>query len=303
MSLGLLFSGQGAQHAQMLAWLTDTDAIVPEAKAALGVTNWRSALCDAKWATCNRHAQILLTGLELAAWARLAPHLPEPAAVAGYSVGELAAFSVAGVYSAATALSLAAQRAKAMDECAMLAPGSLVSISGLQRAAIDGLCRSTGAAMAIHIDDETFVVGGTAEALAKVMRDTRCHGARTSWIQVAVASHTPSMGAATAAFRAHLNELYICAPRTPLYCNANGDRIWDVAQASDALARQISHTVRWADTLEAMHARRLQCVLEVGPGNALATTWNKRFPDVPARSADDFRSVEALLHWVDRTST
>jgi [acyl-carrier-protein] S-malonyltransferase len=41
-------------------------------------------------------------------------------------------------------------------------------------------------------------------------------------------------------------------------------------------------------------------VLEVGPGAALASMWNRRFPDVPARSADEFRSADAVVDWVLR---
>jgi [acyl-carrier-protein] S-malonyltransferase len=46
--------------------------------------------------------------------------------------------------------------------------------------------------------------------------------------------------------------------------------------------------------------RRVGCVLEIGPGAALARMWNQRFPDVPARSVDEFRSRSAIVDWVKR---
>ena len=85
--------------AAMLPWLRE-DAIIRAMCDRLGTPDWRAAAADAAWAQRNQHAQALLTGLALAAWSQLAPALPSPTAVAGYSVGELAAFSVAGVFDA-----------------------------------------------------------------------------------------------------------------------------------------------------------------------------------------------------------
>ncbi|MBS7781267.1 ACP S-malonyltransferase, partial [Acidovorax sp. CCYZU-2555] len=110
MSFALLFSGQGHQHPGMLPWLAD-DASVQATRARLGVADWRLALTDPAWAQRNDKAQVLLTGLSLAAWSQIAPLVAQPAAIAGYSVGELAAFSAAGVMDTPAALALAQQRA------------------------------------------------------------------------------------------------------------------------------------------------------------------------------------------------
>lgn len=300
MSLGLLFAGQGTQHPGMLPWLDDADPLVRRTAAALGVADWRQALGDAAWALRNRHVQILLTGFGLAAWARLAPRLPVPAAAAGYSVGELAAFCAAGVFEADTALQLAGQRADAMDRCAAVAPGGLLSVSGLQRAAVAALCARCGLALAIDIDAETAVLGGPAAALACGAQEAAGLGARATPLAVAVASHTPAMQPAAEAFGAALRPVALARPALPLFCNAGGERVHDAAQAARVLAAQIAQTVRWSDVLEAMHARRVSCVLEIGPGSALSAMWNRRFPEVPARSADEFRSADAVVAWVQR---
>ena len=69
-------------------------------------------------------------------------------------------------------------------------------------------------------------------------------------------------------------------------------------QARSALAAQIATTVRWDECMENIHARGVDCVLEIGAGPALARMWNQRYPDVPARAADEFRSVQAVVGWV-----
>jgi [acyl-carrier-protein] S-malonyltransferase len=54
--------------------------------------------------------------------------------------------------------------------------------------------------------------------------------------------------------------------------------------------------------MENIAARKVTCVLEVGPGQALARMWNQRFPTVPARACDDFRSAAAIAAWLNSKS-
>ncbi|CAN7577467.1 ACP S-malonyltransferase [Rhizobacter sp. LjRoot28] len=297
MSYAVLFSGQGAQHPAMLPWL-DTDPLIDRVQALLGIGDWRHALEDAAWAVRNRNAQLLLTGVGLAAWGALAARLPAPAAIAGYSVGELAAFSAAGAFSPQTALDLASVRAEAMDRCAAASPGSLMAVSGISEAELLRLCEGTGLAVAIRLDRDSLVLGGPSAALSAIEPQATAMGARCTPLAVSVPSHTPSMQPAADDFLATLERLELNAPRITLIGNATGDRLPDGQSARAALADQMATTVRWSDVLDTLHARRVSCVLEVGPGRALAAGWNRIHPDVPARSVEDFRSVEAVTAWV-----
>ena len=299
MSLALLFSGQGMQHAQMLPWLVD-GALLQRVNGLLGVADWRVALQDAAWSTGNRNAQILLTGVALSAWAQLSQQLPPPSAVAGYSVGELAAFSAAGVFDAHTAITLAARRAEEMDRCAAPNAGGLLAVSRLGPLLIDRLCSDFGVEIAIRVAVDAAVLGGPCDALTQAEMQARQLGAKCTPLNVAVASHTSAMRPAAAAFSDVLRGVALHPPTAALFSNAAGERVVSQQQAAVVLAQQMAQTVQWADCLDAVHARRPHCVLEVGPGSALATMWNRRFPATPARSADEFRSVSALVAWVLR---
>jgi [acyl-carrier-protein] S-malonyltransferase len=87
------------------------------------------------------------------------------------------------------------------------------------------------------------------------------------------------------------------SPRTLLFSNA-GDRIRTAGAARTALAAQIAQTVRWDECMENIAARQVRCVLEIGPGQALTRMWNQRYPAIPARACDDFRSVAAIASWL-----
>jgi [acyl-carrier-protein] S-malonyltransferase len=282
----------------MLPWLDHDDALLRRTEAALGVHDWRQALHDPRWAARNRHVQILLTGVGLSAWAQIAPHLPAPGAVAGYSVGELAAFCAAGVFDAGTAVDLAALRAEAMDRCAAVSPGGLLAVGGLEASAVEALCIGTGVSVAIRIEVDAVVLGGPQEGLDLVEAQAVGRGARCSRLNVELASHTPAMRGAADEFAHVLRGTTLKTPAVALFSNATGDRVFDADQAAQGLSSQIAQTVQWADCLAAVHARRVACVLEIGPGSALAAMWNRRYPEVPARSVDEFRGAGAVVEWV-----
>jgi len=296
MSFALVFAGQGTQHAAMLPWLRE-DAHVRSMCARLRIDDWRAAAADAEWTARNANAQTLLTGLALAAWHQVAGDLPPPAAVAGYSVGEVAAFSAAGVYGAETALDLARERAAAMDRCAANAPGGLLAVSVPSCKMIDDTCRRTGLAVAIRNGKGAFVLGGPEPALTLGEQALSALGARCTRLRIGVASHTPWMREAAQDFERTVSRVPFERPRVALFSNV-ADRIRDAGSARQALADQIAATVRWDECMDNLHARQVRCVLEVGPGSALARMWNERYPDVPARSCDEFRSAAGVARWV-----
>lgn len=299
MSYALLFSGQGMQHPDMLSWLARDETV--QAVEQLFGADWRQQLADPEWAGRNAIAQPLLTGLALAAWEQLLPLLPAPIAVAGYSVGELAAFSATGVYDVATALTLAQRRAASMDACAADYPTGLISISGMVLTSVMQLCADFGLKVAIRNGIDSVVVGGPRFALLAAETSAQSGGARCTRLPVQVASHTPWMEAAEQSFAALIAPLPFAAPRCALFTNAAG-RVATVPQIKQALARQISHTVRWDECMEGIAARKVKCVLEIGPGQALARMWNQRYAHIPARCVDEFRSARAIAEWVDRCS-
>ena len=105
------------------------------------------------------------------------------------------------------------------------------------------------------------------------------------------------MKTASQAFRETLSPLAFHPPRCALFSNA-ADRIHGGESAKQALADQISSTVKWDECMESIRARAVRCVLEIGPGAALARMWNETYPDIPARSCDEFRSAAGVTKWV-----
>ena len=305
MTLAILCSGQGGQHAGMFD-LTgnapDAAGLFAQATRLLGhdPRDWvRSAGIEAM--RTNRTAQLLCTVQALSAAAALGDAFPSQRCVAGYSVGEIAAWNVAGLIGAANTLTLVVARADAMDAASRGDEGMLF-VRGLDLATVTSLCAGRAAAIAIVNPGNAFVLAGQRAALEQIAAEALRRGAaRTVPVAVNVASHTRFLAGASSTFRENLAQLRIArAPRpgTRLFCGIDGTAVLDIAAGVDKLALQISQPVHWADCLESCVEAGANAFLELGPGRALAEMASSAYTRFPARSLDDFHSLQGVRDWL-----
>jgi len=304
-TLALLFPGQGVQHAAMLPWLDAEPRAAPvlaTLATQLDHDDWRARVAeDDAWASSNNVAQPLMTGLSLAGWSVLAPLLPSPAVVAGYSVGELAAFSAAGVFDADAALQLARRRAACMDRSASSAePAGLLAVSGTATSEVEALCARFGLVLAIRIGVDRCVIGGALQALDAITPELIARGGELTRLRVRVASHTPAMAGAAREFATLIDTLRWSRSRCVVACDLDGAGRRDPTPLKQALAGQIDHPVEWGRCMDTVAERQPGCVLEVGPGSSLVRLWATAHPQIPARSIDEFKSAQAVVDWVLR---
>ncbi|MBC5766397.1 ACP S-malonyltransferase [Ramlibacter albus] len=299
MSLAVLFPGQGNQREAMLPWL-ESQPVAAGVLASMGEAiglDWRDRLADPGWASANRIAQPLLTGTSLAAWRCLAGLLPEPGVIAGYSVGELAAFAAAGAFDPEVAVPLSVTRAACMDAAG---EGALLAVHGVnpgQRAAI---AQRHGLALAIDACSETAIFGARKPAVDAAEAALTAHGVRTTRLAVEVASHTPLMSDAASAFAIRLARLDFTAPKAPIACNLTGAATRDPAELKRCLALQIASPVQWRTCMQTLAERGVTCALEIGPGAALSKMLMAEHPHIQARSVDEFRTPQGCAAWVHR---
>src|SRR5215470_12798183 len=135
MSLCLLCPGQGAQHAGMFHYLRGQPAaseIFEIAEARIGEGFLDEIHEGSSMLYANHFVQPLICLSTLAWWQMLRDHIPAPEIILGYSVGEIAAHSCAGVFSLGETLELAGLRAELMDLAARENPGALLVLRGLR---------------------------------------------------------------------------------------------------------------------------------------------------------------------------
>lgn len=304
MTLAVLLSGQGGQHPGMFDLTADWPAAAPVFAAAeriLGSDARKLVRAPGADLHGNRTGQILCCVAALAGWTVVEAARPARVIVAGYSIGDLAAWGVAGRLAPEAVLRLAATRAEAMDA----ASGEGFGLAGIRGLPLDGL-RAMAARhacdLAIRNAADSGVVGGPAAALDALCTEALAAGARRAVVlAVRTPSHTPRLAGAAQAFAAALarESLQRPPPGAPrLLSGLDGTPVFDAGQGLEKLARQIAQTLDWAACLEACREFGADRVVELGPGHALATMAREALPGARVHALKDFRTVEGLLAWI-----
>lgn len=301
MRLALLFSGQGQQTPEHLSFLREqaSGAVSGALAKALGDA-WDESASVATDLSTNVIAQPMIFGFEMVWWEMLKPYLPTPVCAAGYSLGEMAACSAAGLFSDQVGVALCRDRACLMDAytAGVVTMLAVLGISEDKVAAIAGL---HGLAIAIRNSPTHFVVTGMAQAVHVAIGEFEAAGAtKLTPIAVRTPSHTSLLKAASEAFATCLQPYAQGNLLFPVISAVTGKMAYTGDAAAAALAAQISSMLHWDDALETLVEMRPDAVLEIGPGNALTKMLAEVAPALPARSVCDFKTAQGVLAWLER---
>lgn len=304
MSFAMVFPGQGSQSPGMMGGFAAAEVrrTFEEASAALGEDLWR-IVCEGPAEllnlTVNTQPVMLAAGVAVfRAWR--AAGGPLPAVMAGHSLGEYSALVAAGSLGFADAVRLVRLRAEAMQRAVPEGSGAMAALLGLDDDKVLEVCRDAAQGQVLEAANfnspAQVVIAGHRPAVERGIELAKARGAkRAVMLPMSAPSHCSLMEPATAPLREALAEVDIAAPQVPVLHNV------DVAPRSapdairDALVRQLTHPVRWVETVRACARQGAATVLECGPGKILAGL-NKRI-DAALQSlalADDAALGDAL---------
>ncbi len=277
--LVILAPGQGAQspgflepwlesptYADRLRWLS--------AVAEMDLVHYGTK-ADADTIRDTSVAQPLLVAAGLATALELFPQASEASeasatvgAVAGHSVGELAAVTVAGVLTAEQAMVLVRERGKAMARAAATTPTSMTAVLGGDRDTVLAAIEKHGLTPANDNGPGQIVAAGTVEQLAALAEDPPDR-ARLTPLSVAGAFHTPHMQPAVEVLGALATSVATHDPRTPVISNRDGQVVADGREVLDRIVSQIGSPVRWDLCMTTMLDLGVTGILELPPAGTL----------------------------------
>ena len=289
------FPGQGSQRPGMLDMLPEVDGIdrLLDAAEALSGLPLRRIASEGPTEDLSdtRAAQPLLYLADWAWGSALLDAGLEPLAVAGHSLGELAALTVAGVFSVEAGLELVVERSRLMAEAAGSTPGGMAAILGIPRAEIEStLAEIEGVWVANDNAPGQTVISGTPDALDAADSLLTEAGARKV-VRLAVSGpfHSPLMKPAADAFAETLDGAQFSDATIPVVQNAEPSPATDADTLRARLALQIVSPVRWSETMEVLGSDGETLLVEAGPGTVL-TGLAKRVDGVEGLAAEQVGS-------------
>jgi [acyl-carrier-protein] S-malonyltransferase len=305
MKYAVLFPGQGSQTVGMCA---DARSERPDLVGARAneIVGWDiNALIDEgteESLTRTEHAQPALYAVAYALWSVFADSVSvKPAAAAGHSLGEYTALAAAGALEYYDGLSLVSQRGNAMATSASESSSGMAALLGADldtAEEVAALRRSQGGALYvanINAPGQIVVAGGT-EDLEWLAAEARGLGIRRAIVlKVAGGFHSPFMASAAESLGEALDATTISAPAFDVYANVSGQPTTD---PRSTLRDQLTSTVRFAETLEAMASDGIETFVHVGPGDVTAGLAKRSVKGATVHvvsTTDQARAIAELL--------
>ncbi|MCJ7812391.1 ACP S-malonyltransferase [bacterium] len=218
---------------------------------------------------------------------------------AGHSLGELSALALAGAFSFEDGLHLVRERAVSMQEAGKRNPGRMAAIIGLDAVEVMDLCMEAqeygSVQPANYNSPQQTVVSGSEAGVAKLQELAKAKGAkRCIELPVSGAFHTSMMSSALENFRQALQNIPIHMVNIPVYANITAVPFSSQQEIQNLLENQLTHAVRWVETIRNMIKNGVSRFIEVGPGKVLSGLVKRIDRDVEVESCGTIEEWEKL---------
>jgi [acyl-carrier-protein] S-malonyltransferase len=285
--LVIVAPGQGAQSPGFLTpWLEDPTFASRfhwlSTVAGLDLAHYGTE-ADAETIRDTQIAQPLLVATGLIAALELFPHpadaFSQIGAVAGHSVGELAAAAGARAITAEQAMVLVRERGKAMAQAAATTATGMTAVLGGDPNEVLAALEAQGLVPANNNGPGQVVAAGTMEQL-QGLADNPPAKARLVPLSVAGAFHTEHMAAAVGHLATLARSVSTHDPRTPWISNLDGQVVQDGREIMKRIVGQIAQPVRWDLCMETMSDIGVTGMLEMPPAGTLSGIAKRALPGV-----------------------
>lgn len=213
--------------------------------------------------------------------------------VAGHSVGEIAAYAIAGVISADDAVKLAATRGAEMAKACAIEPTGMAAVLGGEEAEVLARLEALDLIPANRNAAGQIVAAGAVAALDKLVEDPPAK-ARVRKLATAGAFHTHFMAPASAGYAAAAEGVTASEPTTTLLSNADGQPVASAADAMSKLVAQMTKPVRWDQCSDTMRRLNVTAIVEFPPAGTLAGIAKRELRGVPTHAVKSPADLDGL---------
>jgi [acyl-carrier-protein] S-malonyltransferase len=213
--------------------------------------------------------------------------------VAGHSVGEIAAYAIAGVISADDAVALAATRGAEMAKACASEPTGMSAVLGGDEADVLARLEQLDLVPANRNAAGQIVAAGRLTALDKLAEDPPAK-ARVRALGVAGAFHTEFMASALDGYAAAVENVATAETTAVLLSNRDGQPVSSAADAIEKLVAQLTRPVRWDLCSESLRQRNVKAIVEFPPAGALSGIAKRELRGVPTHAVKAPADLDGL---------
>ena len=220
----------------------------------------------------------------------------KPDVAAGLSLGEYCALAAAGVMSDEDAIRTVRQRGILMQEAVPVGEGAMAAILALDASAIEEV---TGAMEGVWIANYNcpgqIVISGEKAAVEEACEKLKAAGAkRAVMLNVSGPFHSGMLADAGEKLGEVLSQVELHEPQIPYVANVTAQYVKNAAEVKELLTRQVSSSVRWQQSVEAMIADGVDTFIEIGPGKTLAGFMRKISRDVKTLKVEKLEDISKV---------
>lgn len=299
--IAFIFPGQGAQACGMgqdFYEQTETGKrIFDKATELMGFSMPQLCFEENDRLDITEYTQAAMVTASIAMMRVLEENGIKPDVAAGLSLGEYCALAAAGVMSDEDAIRTVRQRGILMQEAVPVGEGAMAAILALDASAIEEV---TGAMEGVWIANYNcpgqIVISGEKAAVEDACEKLKAAGAkRAVMLNVSGPFHSGMLADAGEKLGEVLSQVELHEPQIPYVANVTAQYVKSAAEVKELLTRQVSSSVRWQQSVEAMIADGVDTFIEIGPGRTLAGFMKKISREVRTLNVEKLEDIDKVV--------
>jgi len=263
-----------------------------------------SALCfkgpeEALKLTENTQPAVLTTSIAtlkvLQAEKGIAPQL-----TAGHSLGEYSALVASGALTFSEAVKMVRLRGKFMQEAVPVGEGAMAAVLGMEREQVERLCEEISSGEVLTPANFNcpgqIVIAGHSKAVERAIERIKQEGKKAVLLPVSAPFHSPLMKPAGERLKKALEEISVGDLKVPVVTNVEAEINTLKDRVKGLLVAQVSSPVRWEESMRKIIEKRIEQVLEIGPGKVLSGLMKRIDSRVETKNLEDLQTLKSIEH-------